>query len=122
MIATPSSSTRYTWCTNAHRSAATGSSGDQRAGRDASDFLLYSWAGYLHYRAQLGAGPFFIEEGAGRTLPRGSPVAVPGAGAAPAAAVCAAARVPLWLAAVVGQGGLRPRVGGAARRSHAPLL
>jgi hypothetical protein len=31
---------------------------ESRAGRGASDFLLYSQAGYLHYRAQLGAAPF----------------------------------------------------------------
>src|SRR6267143_6127998 len=91
-------------------------------------FLLYSPARELHYRAQLGAAPVFLEREPVRPLLTGSPAAFPGAEAVPAAAVCAAARAPSWSAVVVGhrcwsgQGGPRPRVVGAARRSHAPLL
>src|SRR6266404_5962289 len=101
---------------------------ESRAGRGTSDFLLYSPARELHDRAQLGAAPVFLEGEPVRPLLTGSPAAFPGAEAVPAAAVGAAARAPSWSAVVVGhrcwsgQGGPRPRVVGAARRSHAPLL
>ncbi|SRR6266566_3947413 len=90
------------------------------------DSICYTRGGNCTARAQLGAAPFLL----GRevcALLTGSQAALPVAGAAPEAAVCVSAPALSWSAVFVGhwcwsgQEVLRPRAGGTARRSHAPL-